>query len=118
MVNADEAAVSAAVDGEGIARIFSYKIQQEVSGGSLVVLLPEDEPPPVPVHLVTLPDRLPLAKVRAFMDFAAVRLRADFDRTPPQPEDRRSSQELLDAEVSRQRLTPNRNGAGQPSRSQ
>ena len=46
MVNTDEAAVSAAVDGEGIARIFSYKIQQEVSGGSLVVLLPEDEPPP------------------------------------------------------------------------
>lgn len=80
MVNADEAAVSAAIDGEGIVRIFSYKIQQEVAAGSLVVLLPHDEPPPVPVHLVTSPDRLSLAKVRTFMDFAASRLRADFDR--------------------------------------
>ncbi|KAA0121839.1 LysR family transcriptional regulator [Methylobacterium sp. P1-11] len=117
MVNTDEAAVSAAVDGEGIARIFSYKIQHEVSGGSLVVLLPEDEPPPVPVHLITLPGRLSLAKVRTFMDFAAVRLKADFARTPPHPEDRRSSRERLDAEVSRQRLTPQRNAAGRPSRS-
>ena len=80
MVNADEAAVSAAIDGEGIVRIFSYKIQHEVANGSLVVLLPDDEPPPVPVHLVTSPDRLSLAKVRTFMDFAAAHLRADFDR--------------------------------------
>ncbi len=115
MVNTDEAAVSAAVDGEGIARIFSYKIQQEVSGGSLVVLLPEDEPPPVPVHLITLPDRLSLAKVRTFMDFAAVRLKADFDRTPPHPEDQPSCRERLDGEVSRRRLMPNEDGAGWPS---
>jgi DNA-binding transcriptional LysR family regulator len=115
MVNTDEAAVSAAIDGEGIVRIFSYKIRHEVSGGSLVVLLPEDEPPPVPVHLITLPDRLSLAKVRAFMDFAAARLKAEFDCMPPHPAEPRSSRELLDAEVSRQRLTPNRNGAGRPS---
>ena len=80
MVNADEAAVSAAIDGEGIVRIFSYKIQHEVADGSLVVLLSDHEPPPVPVHLVASPDRLSLAKVRTFMDFAAARLRADFDR--------------------------------------
>lgn len=117
MVNADEAAVSAAVDGEGIARIFSYKIQHEVSGGSLVVLLPEDEPPPVPVHLVTLPERLSLAKVRIFMDFASVRLKADFDITSPHAKDRHHSRERLDAEVSPQRMTPIRNGAGRSSRS-
>lgn len=107
MVNTDEAAVSAAVDGEGIARIFSYKIQHEVTGGSLVVLLPEAEPPPVPVHLITLPDRMSLAKVRAFMDFAAFRLKADFDCTRLHPKDRHSSRDRLDAEVSRRRLTPN-----------
>ncbi|MDP4004781.1 LysR family transcriptional regulator [Methylobacterium sp. NEAU K] len=84
MVNTDEAAVSAAVDGEGIVRVFSYKIQREVTGGSLVVLLPECEPPPVPVHLITSSERLALAKVRAFMDFAAARLRADFDQMAPQ----------------------------------
>ncbi|HLZ67168.1 MAG TPA: LysR substrate-binding domain-containing protein [Aliidongia sp.] len=77
MVNADEAAVSAAVDGEGIVRILSYKIQQEVQEGSLVLLLRDDEPPPVPVHLVASEHRLALTKVRAFMDFASERLRAN-----------------------------------------
>jgi DNA-binding transcriptional LysR family regulator len=78
MVNADEAAVSAAIDGEGIVRIFSYKIQNEVRDGSLVILLPNDEPPAVPVHLVASESRLALAKVRAFMDFAGPRLKANF----------------------------------------
>jgi DNA-binding transcriptional LysR family regulator len=78
MVNADEAAVSAAVDGEGIVRIFSYKIQQEIESGSLVRLLPDDDPPPIPVHLVALEHRLSLTKVRTFMDFAGDRLRASF----------------------------------------
>jgi DNA-binding transcriptional LysR family regulator len=81
MVNADEAAVSAAVDGEGIVRILSYKIQEEVQHGSLVLLLRDDEPPPVPVHLVALDHRLALTKVRTFMDFAGERLRANFKET-------------------------------------
>lgn len=80
MVNADEAAVSAALDGEGIVRI--YKIHQEVQDGRLVLLLPDDEPPPVPVHLVASEHRLALTKVRAFMDFAGERLRANFKETP------------------------------------
>jgi DNA-binding transcriptional LysR family regulator len=78
MVNADDAAVSAAIDGEGIVQILSYKIQKEVEDGSLVVLLPNDQPPPVPVHLVTSKHHLALTKVRAFMDFAGERLRANF----------------------------------------
>jgi hypothetical protein len=32
MVNADQAAVNAAVDGEGIVRILSYKIDREIRG--------------------------------------------------------------------------------------
>jgi DNA-binding transcriptional LysR family regulator len=81
MVNADEAAVGAAVDGEGIARILSYKIQQEVSDGRLVTLLPDDEPAAVPVNLVASVSRLTAPKVRAFMDFAAGRLRASLNKT-------------------------------------
>ena len=110
MVNTDEAAVSAAVDGEGIVRIFSYKIQHEVTGGGLVVLLPEDEPPPVPVHLVTSPDRLALVKVRTFMDFAAARLRADFERTTANREDQRSHRGPLGVEVLHHRLIPHQDG--------
>jgi DNA-binding transcriptional LysR family regulator len=78
MLNADEAAVNAAVDGEGIVRILSYKIDREVRDGRLVVLLPEDEPPPLPFHLIVPEGRLAIAKVRAFVDFTAARLKADF----------------------------------------
>lgn len=117
MVNTDEAAVSAAVEGEGIVRIFSYKIQHEVSAGSLVVLLPEVEPPPVPVHLVTLPDRLSLAKVRAFIDFAAARLRADFDRMTAHREDPRPYPEPLDGEVLQHQLAPSQDLAEPLSKS-
>jgi DNA-binding transcriptional LysR family regulator len=80
MVNADEAAVSAAVDGEGIVRILSYKIDRQIRDGRLVVLLPEDELPSVPIHLVIPEGRLSVAKVRAFVDFAVARLRAEFAR--------------------------------------
>lgn len=80
MVNADQAAVNAALDGEGIVRILSYKIDREVRRGRLVVLLPEDEPPPLPVHLVIPEDRLSIAKVRAFVDFTLPRLKAEFAR--------------------------------------
>jgi DNA-binding transcriptional LysR family regulator len=78
MVNADEAAVNAAVDGEGIVRIMSYKIDREVRDGRLVVLLPEAEPARLPVHLVVPESLLAIAKVRAFVDFAAPRLRSEF----------------------------------------
>ncbi len=76
MVNDDEAAVNAAIAGGGIVRILSYKIQNEVRDGRLVVLLPDDEPEPVPVHLVAVPTRLAIPKVRHFIDFATGRLRA------------------------------------------
>jgi DNA-binding transcriptional LysR family regulator len=80
MVNADEAAVNAAVDGEGIVRILSYKIDRQIRDGRLMVLLPEDELPSVPIHLVIPEGRLSVAKVRAFVDFAVARLRAEFAR--------------------------------------
>jgi DNA-binding transcriptional LysR family regulator len=78
MVNSDEAAVSAAIDGEGIVRILSYKVQDEVRQGRLRILLPDDQPAAVPVHLVALEHRLAIPKVRAFMDFAGRRLRENF----------------------------------------
>ena len=49
MTPAFEAAVNAAVDGEGVIRILSYKIDRQIRDGSLVILLPDDELPPVPV---------------------------------------------------------------------
>jgi DNA-binding transcriptional LysR family regulator len=74
-VNADEAAVNAAVDGEGVLRVLSYKIEKEVRDGRLVILLPEDEPPPIPVQLVCPSGRMAIAKVRTFLDFAGKSLK-------------------------------------------
>ncbi len=75
VVNAAEAAIDAAISGLGVTRVLSYQIAQAQRDGTLVRVLAEFEPAPMPVSLV-YPDqgRLPL-KLRAFLDFAAPRLR-------------------------------------------
>jgi DNA-binding transcriptional LysR family regulator len=75
-VNLIESAVRSAAEGRGVVQVLSYQIEQEIRDGSLVILLADDEPEPLPVHLVTPDGRLGIAKVRAFVDFAAIRLRA------------------------------------------
>lgn len=80
VVNGVEAAVASAAEGRGVTRVLSYQVADEVRAGKLVVLLAEAEPPPLPVHLVTPEGRLAVPKVRAFVDFAVPRLRAEFLR--------------------------------------
>jgi DNA-binding transcriptional LysR family regulator len=75
-VNAIDAAVRSAADGRGVVRVLSYQIEEEVRDGRLVILLEADEPEPFPVHLVMPDGRLGIAKVRAFVDYAAPRLKA------------------------------------------
>jgi DNA-binding transcriptional LysR family regulator len=76
VVDAAEAAVDAALAGAGISRLFSYHFAAAVKEGRLTILLEAFEPPPLPVNVVYLGGgRLPL-KVRAFLDFAAPRLKA------------------------------------------
>jgi DNA-binding transcriptional LysR family regulator len=53
----------------------SYQAAAAVAAGKLVVLLPAHEPPPIPVHLVLPSARSKTVKQRAFLDFAAPRLR-------------------------------------------
>jgi hypothetical protein len=50
--------------------------EEEVRDGRLVILLDADEPDLLPVHLVMPDGRLGIAKIRAFVDFAAPRLKA------------------------------------------
>lgn len=71
-----EGVVDAAIDGFGIARLYSSHVAAAVRAGQLRILLPEAEPPPLPVHLLTPEGRLALPKVRAFVDFAVPRLRS------------------------------------------
>ena len=80
IVNTAEAAIDAAIAGAGLTRVLSYQVEAALAAGTLVSALKRFEPPAVPVSLVyTNQRRLPL-KVRAFLDFAAPRLRARLAR--------------------------------------
>jgi len=74
--NTADAVIAAAVAGLGIARLTSYQAASAIREGKLVSLLRGHAPDLLPVHLVhTGPPLLPL-KMRAFLDFAAPRLKA------------------------------------------
>jgi DNA-binding transcriptional LysR family regulator len=74
-VTTNDGALSAALAGFGITRLLSYQVAQPVADGRLEILLPEFEPAPRPVHLVHREGRHGPAKVRAFVDLLAERLR-------------------------------------------
>jgi DNA-binding transcriptional LysR family regulator len=70
-----ETAIAAAEAGLGIVQLTSYQAEQSVHDGRLVVLLSEFECQTTPVNLVYTSNRLLPAKLRAFLDFAAPRLK-------------------------------------------
>lgn len=76
MVNAIEPVIAAAAAGRGVTRVFSYQVAEELADGRLVRLLPDREPPAIPVQLVTAGGRLMPQRVRAFVDFAAAQFSA------------------------------------------
>jgi DNA-binding transcriptional LysR family regulator len=78
LVDDVEALLQAAQAGRGIARVLSYQVRDEVASGSLVRLLEDFEPEPLPVQLVTLSRSHMAPKVRAFLD-AAVKIFRDVD---------------------------------------
>ena len=80
VVNTVRAAINSAVEGRGITRLFSYHIADEIREGRLQILLGKDEHPPLPAHLLVPQGRLSVPKVRAFVDFAAPRLKRYFLR--------------------------------------
>ncbi|MBZ9708062.1 LysR family transcriptional regulator [Mesorhizobium sp. ESP7-2] len=74
-VNTAEAAIDAAIAGVGLTRVLSYQIVAAIRSGTLRPVLGDFEPEPWPVNLVHAGQgRLPV-KLRAFLDFAAPRLR-------------------------------------------
>jgi DNA-binding transcriptional LysR family regulator len=80
VVNTVRAAVASAAEGYGITRLFSYHIAEEISERRLQILLSKDEHPPLPVQLLAPEGRFAVPKVRAFVDFAAPRLKKYFTR--------------------------------------
>jgi DNA-binding transcriptional LysR family regulator len=76
-VNSNDVAIAAAVAGRGVTRVLSYQVVPELRAGKLEVVLADFEPPPIPISIVYAEGRRAAAKVRAFVDFAVERLRAD-----------------------------------------
>jgi DNA-binding transcriptional LysR family regulator len=81
-VNTAEAAIDAAALGVGLVRVLSYQVAEAVTNGALSVVLQDYESAPLPVSLVHKGQApLPL-KLRAFLDFAAPRLKARIAQLP------------------------------------
>ncbi|TSE02621.1 LysR family transcriptional regulator [Mesorhizobium intechi] len=74
-VNTAEAAIDAAIAGVGLTKVLSYQVHAAVRSGMLRVVLEEFEPEPWPVSLVRAGHGLLPVKLRAFLDFAAPRLK-------------------------------------------
>ena len=80
VVNRVRAAAASAVAGRGLTRLYSYHVAEYVRDGRLKIVLADAEHPPLPVHLLAPQGRMSVPKVRAFVDFAAPRLRSEFAR--------------------------------------
>lgn len=80
LVNSVRAAAASAAEGMGVTRLYSYHVAEYVRDGRLTVVLPQAEPPALPVHILTPQGRAAVPKVRAFIDFAVPRLRSELGR--------------------------------------
>ncbi|MDN3557502.1 LysR family transcriptional regulator [Halomonas maura] len=74
-VSSVAAAIDIARQGWGLCRVLSYQVGPDLETGRLQTVLEDHEPAPLPIHFVHVEGRRAAAKVRAFIDFAAPRLR-------------------------------------------
>jgi DNA-binding transcriptional LysR family regulator len=81
-VNTADAAIAAAIASAGITRVLSYQVSAAVAAGALRLILRPFEPESLPVHLVYPGQSLLPLKLRAFLDFAAPRLKASCLQIP------------------------------------
>lgn len=71
-----ESSCDAARAGVGVAVVFSYHVADMIKSGELVLVLQDYQPAPLPVNFVYSPNRFMPVKLRAFLDFALPRLKA------------------------------------------
>lgn len=75
--NTNDAAIAAALDGFGLARVPGYQVAHELRSGALQAVLEDFEEPALPVHVVYAERAHVPAKVRLFVDLAIERLRGN-----------------------------------------
>jgi DNA-binding transcriptional LysR family regulator len=84
-VSTADTAIAAAADGLGLARVLSYQAREHLAAGLLQTVLDSEDDEPWPVSLVYPSRGLMPLKVRAFLDFAASRLKRRLGEPWPQP---------------------------------
>ncbi|QND53138.1 LysR family transcriptional regulator [Phyllobacterium sp. 628] len=77
LCNTNEAAIDATAAGWGVSRFLSYQVAHDIQSGRLQRVLADFEEEPVPIHIIHAEGRTASARMRAFVDFAAQRLRAN-----------------------------------------
>ena len=77
VANTAEVAVAAAVAGLGLTSLLRYQAAAELKSGKLAIVLADHELPPVPIHVVHREGPRANPRLRAFVDLAVERLRAD-----------------------------------------
>ncbi len=78
VTNSADAAIGHAERGGGIAMVLSYQVADSVRRGTLRVVLPKLEPPPLPIQLVYPASRLVSASLRAFVELVVETRAWDF----------------------------------------
>jgi len=76
-MNTNDAVIEMVLQGFGVSRLLSYQVMSHLKEGRLQAILSDYEPPTVPIHIVHQEGRMVSAKVRAFVDFMAARLRGN-----------------------------------------
>lgn len=74
MVNETEARLVAVRAGQGITRVLSYQVNEDLKRGALIRIMATFEPPVLPIHLVTTSGGHKAPKVKAFLDYSAASL--------------------------------------------
>lgn len=80
VVNSVRAAAASAAAGVGLTTLYSYHVAAYVRDGRLKIVLADAEHTALPVHLLAPQGRMSVPKVRAFVDYAVPRLRAELGR--------------------------------------
>lgn len=73
--NQVDSTLSSAISGLGATRLLHYQVDEALSKGQLIRLLPEYEKTSIPIQFVYPHNRLLSIRVRAFLDWAAPQLR-------------------------------------------
>jgi DNA-binding transcriptional LysR family regulator len=74
LVNSAQSAVQAALEGVGLTQLYSYQAARPVASGELIIVLRAFEPDPVPVTINAIGQSPMPLKVKAFAEFARLKL--------------------------------------------